>query len=103
MSRRLVVEPDAVSDLADAFEWYEAKQQGLGTEFLAEVALVLQQAEDYPAGFAVIRGGTRRALVRRFPYAVSYVLVEEVIVVTAVFHARRDPRRWEERYEKDLP
>lgn len=97
MSRRLVFEPHAVSDLAAAFEWYEDKQRGLGAEFLAEVALAVERAEAYPDSSPVVLGTMRRALVRRFPYGVFYILDEEVIAVTAVIHARRDPSNWEER------
>jgi plasmid stabilization system protein ParE len=50
-----------------------------------------------PGAHPIIRGQTRRALVRRFPYAVFYVLDPDVVAVTAVMHGRRDPRRWQER------
>ena len=97
MKPRLLLEPEARADLAEAFVWYEAQRLGLGSEFLAEVAIVLERIEDLPEAFAVIRGETRRALVHRFPYAVFYVLDPDVVAVTAVMHGRRDPRRWQER------
>jgi toxin ParE1/3/4 len=39
----------------------------------------------------------RRSLTRRFPYEVFYVEDEERVVVLSVFHARRNPKRWQER------
>ena len=33
----------------------------------------------------------------RFPYLVLYVLEDQHIFVTAVFHGHRDPRRWSDR------
>ena len=97
MQPRLLFEDEARADLADAFIWYEAQRSGLGSEFLAEVALVLASIERNPPAYQVIRGETRRALVRRFPFAVFYVSDPEVVAVTAVMHGRRDPRRWQER------
>lgn len=94
---RLYVEPEAEADLDAAFMWYEGQRPGLGSEFLAEVAYTFSQVEDSPERYPVIRGMTRRVLVRRFPYAVFYVLEPELVAVTAVMHGRRDPRRWEER------
>src|SRR5574341_869742 len=93
----LYVEPEAEADLDAAFTWYEQQRPGLGSEFLAEVAYTFSQVEESPKRYPVIRGMTRRVLVRRFPYAVFYVLEPDVIAVTAVMHGRRDPRRWEER------
>jgi plasmid stabilization system protein ParE len=48
-------------------------------------------------GHEVVDLRTRRALLRRFPYPVLYVLEDQLILVTAVFHGHRDPRRWSER------
>ncbi len=97
MQPRLLLEPEAQADVAEAFAWYETQRVGLGSEFLAEVARVLERIEQLPESYAVLRGQTRRALVHRFPYAVFYVLDPDVIGVTAVMHGRRDPRRWHER------
>jgi plasmid stabilization system protein ParE len=97
MQPRLLLKPEAQADLVEAFEWYEAQRVGLGSEFLAEVALVLERIEQMPEAHAIIRGQTHRAVVHRFPYAVFYVLDPDIIAVTAVLHGRRDPRRWQER------
>ncbi len=94
---RLYIEPEAQEDLAGAFAWYEAQRAGLGSEFLAEVAHTLSAIEEAPERYPILRGATRRTLVRRFPYAVFYILDPELIAVTAVMHGRRDPRRWQER------
>ena len=34
MSRRLIVRPEAEEELTDAFDWYEDRVPGLGSEFL---------------------------------------------------------------------
>jgi plasmid stabilization system protein ParE len=39
----------------------------------------------------------RRALVRRFPYAVYYVAEPDQISILAVIHTRRHPHRWQSR------
>jgi plasmid stabilization system protein ParE len=97
MRPRLLLEPEARADLADAFDWYESQREGLGSEFLAQVALVLESIEANPQQFPVLRGRTRRALVHRFPFGVFYVVEPDLIAVTACLHGRRDPRRWQSR------
>lgn len=47
--------------------------------------------------------GTSSALLRRFPYAVYFVASSDLVSVVACMHARRDPRRWEERIGAALP
>lgn len=97
MTPRLLLEPEAEADLAQAFGWYEAQRHGLGSEFLAEVARVFEAIEEAPERFPVLQRRTRRALLRRFPYAIFFVSESDRIAVTACLHARRDPRRWQTR------
>ncbi len=66
MPPRLRLNPEAEADLVEAFAWYEAQRPGLGSEFFAEVAQVLQRIEDAPLQYAVVQEDTRRAIVRRF-------------------------------------
>jgi toxin ParE1/3/4 len=41
--------------------------------------------------------GTRKYLLRRFPYAVIYRVTDEAIEVVAVAHGRRRPGYWKTR------
>jgi toxin ParE1/3/4 len=59
----------------------------------AEAELLLHNPLAYPR----VRGDTRRALVRRFPYAVYFRPTADETVVLAVMHGRRNPRRWRSR------
>jgi len=80
-----------------AFEWYEREQVGLGFEFLDELRAAYNRLISYPLAYQVQRLGIRRALTRRFPYAVFYCIEEEVIVILAVLHTARDPAEWQHR------
>ena len=50
--------------------------------------------------YAVVRGRTRRALLRRFPYGVFCAEHADEVVVLAIVHSHADPRRWQERAEE---
>jgi plasmid stabilization system protein ParE len=39
----------------------------------------------------------RRTLIRRFPYQIFFILEKNRIVVLAVFHTKRRPKRWQAR------
>jgi len=39
----------------------------------------------------------RRTVVRQFPYGIYFRVHDRFVVVIAVMHARRDPRRWRSR------
>ena len=87
----------AAADVEEAYRWYEGQRRGLGDEFLASVQAALDSILDHPEVAPILHKGTRRLLVRRFPYGVHYRLVKGQVVVVACFHAKRNPRVWRTR------
>ena len=94
---QVVVRPAAAADIDEAFLWYEGQRPGLGHEFLAAAQTLIDVVAQHPLGYPVVRRNTRRALLRRFPYAIYFRAYDEVVVVVACMHGRRDPRRWQVR------
>ena len=88
----LLVRPEAEADLTGAYRWYEDKCDGLGAEFLRSVEASLISLRKNPESCQKIHQNIRRALIRRFPYGVFYVVEQDRVVLLAVFHVRRDPK-----------
>ncbi len=94
---QLLVRPAAAADIEEAYRWYEQQRAGLGEEFLAAVDSILGAIVAHPTTYPVIHREARRALLRRFPYAVFFRSYGETVVVLACMHGRRDPSRWKGR------
>lgn len=97
MKYALVFRPDVRDDISDAYNWYEGQKPGLGDEFINCVDETLNRICTMPESYAIVYRDVRRAVIRRFPYAVYYRVISSRVVVTAVFHARRDPKSWRSR------
>ena len=97
MTARVVWHPAAADEFISAVEWYEQQRPGLGSEFAAACRSALALIRDQPQAFRHVQGEVRRVLLRRFPYAIFYRAREAELLVIAVMHERRDPRRWQER------
>ena len=93
----LVVRPLAEADLDEAFAWYESRSGGLGVDFLRAVDACFAAIEATPLAYPVVYRGARRALLRRFPYAILYLLDGERLHVLACTHTSLHPRRWRQR------
>ncbi|MGQ0814644.1 MAG: type II toxin-antitoxin system RelE/ParE family toxin [Gemmatimonadota bacterium] len=93
----LVVRRLASLDIKTAALWYEERIQGLGVKFVAEIDACLETILVNPELYPVVHRDIRRALVRRFPFAVFYVFRDETVIVTACMHTRRAPTAWRRR------
>jgi plasmid stabilization system protein ParE len=82
---------------ADAHSWYKSQKPGLGDKFLDCVDETVNRISQMPESYVIVYGDIRRAVVRQFPYAVYYRIVSSRVIVTAIFHGRRDPKSWQTR------
>ena len=98
---RLVVRAAAEADILDAALWYEQRSPGLGREFLRAVDVALAEIARMPERYPTVHREARRALLRRFPYGVYFVVTPGSVSIVACMHARRDPRCWQERTAAD--
>jgi len=73
------------------------RNHGLGLNLLQNFARLYERIVDHPFGYQDIRSGIRRALTRRFPYAVYFSVEGETIVIVAVLSTARDPAAWQRR------
>jgi len=95
--KRLRLTPEAELDLDEAHLWYHRQAPRLAAEFLAAVQASIASIQHHPEAYALVDPAMRRALVRRFPYAIFYEVEATEIVVYAIFHGARDPRAWKRR------
>jgi plasmid stabilization system protein ParE len=91
MKRRLVLTEKAIGDMHHAFKWYERNRKGLGELFFRGVDEAAARVLANPALHLKFNKSQRRALMKRFPYALYYRYDETSVYVVAILHLRRDP------------
>ena len=97
MSAELILLPEANDDLTRTVAWYEVQRRGLGDEFHSSVKSRLESILFNPEQFERLHGNFRRAMVRRFPYAIYFESSEECVTVYGVVHHSRDEHIWRDR------
>ena len=97
MAADFIIAPEVELDISEAYGWYEGHRSGLGEEFLSCVDACIQKIRRTPDVYAKVHEEYRRALVRRFPYAVFYEYKEGTVTLYCVFHTARDPEKWRQR------
>ncbi len=86
---RIRLLPEAEKDLAIGADFYESQQPGLGIYFTECLASDIESLRVF-AGIHEEYRGFRRALSKRFPFSIYYVLTENCVEIYAVLDARQD-------------
>jgi plasmid stabilization system protein ParE len=94
---KVVFTQAASTELIEAQDWYEREGTGLGRRFRQAIDVLVGRMTAMPRQFPIVFKNVHRALLRRFPYALFFLLEDETILVIACFHGSRDPAHWQKR------
>jgi plasmid stabilization system protein ParE len=93
----ILVAREARVDIAEATSEYRSISAALSTRFREELERVYSGIGEYPQMYPIVYKNFRRALLRKFPYSVFYVVEESFILVVGVVHQSRDESTWKRR------
>ncbi len=92
--------PGAREEFDEAADWYGKHESELRSEFITSIDETLIQVRRLPLSFPVVYGSNiRRALVRKFPFAIFFRYEETWIYIYAIFHTSRNPMIWHGRID----
>jgi plasmid stabilization system protein ParE len=95
----IIVRPRAQTDIDEALAWYRSYDPALPERFLAELDAVFDRISQNPNQFPIVVEPIQRALLRKFPYSVYFIVGGNLAAIVAVLHQRRRPVDWKSRGE----
>jgi hypothetical protein len=84
--------PEVEDDAISGYSWYETKSPGIGEDFLRMFYACSGDIPRNPLLYQKVHGEFRRCLLRRFPYAIYFIIEKDLVIVAGLFHCARDPR-----------
>lgn len=84
--------PELEDDVIAGYSWYETKSFGLGEDFIRMFYAFIDEIHRTPLLYPKVYGEFRRCLLRRFPYAIYFIIEVNQIIVFGLFHCARNPR-----------
>jgi len=91
--RRVRILPEVVDDVNEAARHYDDEgHPGLGDRFTATFYSYISQLQETIISHRLVYSDFSRIYLRPFPYALYYRLHENVLVVSLVIHASREPQ-----------
>lgn len=86
----ILVLEEAVEDLHKGTDFYDRQEAGVGNYFWDCLISDIESLILY-AGIHIKKHGFYRMYSRRFPYAIYYEIINDIVYVAAVLPMRRDP------------
>ncbi len=97
MPQRLEYLDEALDEAEEAARWYAERSPMAAEGFTSELDVATTAIEQAPEAWPPYDHGTRRFLLRRFPYFLVYRIEPTRVVIVAVAHAHRRPGYWKDR------
>jgi plasmid stabilization system protein ParE len=93
----VVLRPEAMRDVEEAWDYLDTEQLGLGRGFLSRLNEALVRIGDMPELYGIIGRNVRAARLKQFTYVVYYRIQTDHVEVLAILHGRRDTSAWQSR------
>lgn len=93
MRKKVIVKEEAIKEIIDAAVWLESKQRKLGQKFVTDFEKTSDYISLHPEGFQVKYKEFRQALMKQFPFVITYEIDYDKIIIYAVMHGHRRPRK----------
>jgi plasmid stabilization system protein ParE len=93
----IFVSREARADITEAIRGFRDISPALSVRFQEELERVYSGMAEYPQMYPIVYKKFRRALLRRFPYSIFYIVEESFILVIGVVHQARDESTWKRR------
>ncbi len=93
MAYQLITLDAAAEETAEAFNYYENIQKGLGDSFLAEVLERCNRLSKHPQYYWFIDSQNiiRDVMLRSFPYQIIYEIENNKVIIYSVHNSYRNP------------
>jgi toxin ParE1/3/4 len=96
-SKEVGLHEEALAEAQAAYRWYAAQDPVAAEAFIGELDDAIEQIGKFPKLAGPYVFGTRRYVMRRFPFTGIYPDLEEMIEIVAIAHGRRKPGYWRTR------
>jgi toxin ParE1/3/4 len=95
--RRIEIHPAALAELKSAVEWYLERSEPAAQDLVAAVDHAIALVIECTKTLAGRGHDTRRFVLQRFPFAVTYREKDSGVQMLAFAHGHRLPGYWKER------
>ena len=96
-SKSFRIDPRAQQEILGADDWYAQRSTDASVEFIDAVLEGFANISQAPKRWPNYLYGTRRFVLRSFPFSIVYLDDPDMLTIVAIAHSKRRPGYWKER------
>lgn len=93
MAYNIILLSKAIDDFDASVEWYKSIDVQLAKQFISEVDATFNLIAINPLLFPCVFNKYRMVNTQKFPFKIVYNVNENRIVIVAIFHHKRNPKK----------
>ncbi len=94
--RKIIFNSTAEIEFMEACAWYQEQSYGLEKKFDLHVKSILEKIRSNPFMYQKLRySSERRAPLQPYPYVIIYRIINEDIIISAIFNTYRESTKWQ--------
>ena len=86
----------AAAEVTSAISWYAQPEINQTSAFVKDIQRTESHLQTHPELYKRVESDVRRAVLRRFPYSLFFLIEGDQVVVLAFMHQHQRPRTREE-------
>lgn len=98
MIYEVLISDEALFDISEAVYWYTLKQHQLENKFLSEVKIGIEYLSKEPYSLQKRYMDVRIFFIKKFPFGIHFIILDNSVKVIAVFNTHQDPKNWISRF-----
>jgi plasmid stabilization system protein ParE len=87
------IKEEALTDIQEAYDYYEEQKEGLGNRFLDTLDYYFDRLQKYPHHYQIKKKFYREAFIKDFRYLIIYEIEEKKVIVYAIFNTWKNPKK----------
>jgi len=92
--KKIIFRPQALNDMEESLNWYEARLEGLGQRFIKSVDSNLSSIQSNPLKYPKKYRNIRIALVEGFPFVIHFLNEHDCLIIISIYHTSRNPKKF---------
>lgn len=82
----------AKCEIEESYRFYQEESNDLAIRFKEDLSVSISLIKNFPKSWRLVSKNIRMCRMKKFPFGIMYQIRKDEILITSVFHFKREPK-----------